>query len=82
MNSVLRCGFPTIPPQEIKRLNQLPTKPQISKAQLSTESEIARAICVSEPLGTTDRYRVFFVGHLLEVLCNLQYWNQSVLTAG
>ena len=81
MNAFQTTLLPTIPPKEIARLNHLPTKPQISKAQLSTESEIARAICVSEPLGTTDRYRVFFVGHLLEVMCNLQYWNRSVLTA-
>lgn len=80
MNAFQTMLLPTVPPLEIARLNHL-TKPQISELQLAIESEISRAIRVSEALGTTDRYRVFFVGELLEVMCNLQYWNRSVLTA-
>ena len=71
--------LPSLPPEEIRRINQL-EKHLIAGLNLDTRQEIARAMIVSEALAMTGRYRVFFVGDLLEVMCNLQYWNRSVLT--
>lgn len=71
--------LPSLPPEEIRRINQL-EKHLIAGLDLDASREIARAMIVSEALATAGRYRVFFVGDLLEVMCNLQYWNRSVLT--
>ncbi len=70
--------LPGLPPAEIHRINHL-GKDSIAAMNLDTRQEIDRAMIVSEPLAMTDRYRVFFVGDLLEVICNLQYWNRAVL---
>jgi len=70
--------FPTLAPHEIRRLNHL-DKRALMAMNLAPQREIARAMQVSEPLGTTDRYKVFFVGDLLDVICNLQHWNRSLL---
>ena len=71
--------LPALPPSEIHRINHL-EKRLIAELNLDTQQEINRVMTVSEPLAVTDRYRVFFVGDLLEVMCNLQYWNRAVLT--
>jgi len=71
--------FPSLPPAEIHRLNHL-SRQQLAELTLDAHWEIERAMQVSEPLGMTDKHRIFFVGDLLEVICNLQYWNRSVLT--
>ena len=71
--------LPGLPPEEIYRINHL-QRDSIGAMDLDTRQEIDRAMTVSEPLTTTGQYRVFFVGDLLEVMCNLQYWNRAVLT--
>ncbi len=71
--------LPGLPPEEIYRINHL-QRDSIGAMDLDTRQEIDRAMTVSEPLAMTDQYRVFFVGDLLEVMCNLQYWNRAVLT--
>ncbi len=71
--------LPHLPPGEIHRINHL-GKDAIAALNLDTCLEVERAMQISEPLCMTDRYRVFFVGDLLEVMYNLQYWNRAVLT--
>jgi hypothetical protein len=73
--------FPNIAPEEIKRLNHL-DKQTLAGSNLEPSREIARALEVSEPLVTTKEHRVYFVGDLLDVICNLRSWNGSVLTEG
>lgn len=79
MNAFQTTLLPNIAPVEIRRLNHL-DKRALAALNLEPRREIARAMQVSEPLGMTDRYRVFFVGDLLDVICNLQYWNRSLVT--
>ena len=79
MNAHQTLLLPQLAPSEIKRLNSLPLD-QLANESLDTRSELDRAICVSEPLTMTNEYRIHFVGDLLEVICNLQRWNQEVQT--
>ncbi len=69
--------LPQLPPDEIRRINHL-GKDAIAALNLDTCREIDRAMQISEPLAMTDRYRVFFVGDLLDVMCNLEYWNRAI----
>lgn len=71
--------LPHLGPAEIKRLNHLPLD-QLARESLDTRSELDRALSVSEPVATTDEYRIHFVGDLLEVFCNLQRWNRETKT--
>jgi hypothetical protein len=70
---------PHIPPQEIYRLNHL-DKQSLAGLNLEPNREIARALEVSEPVATTNGNRVYFVGGLLDVICNLRFWNRAILT--
>ena len=79
MNAFQTTLLPNISPVEIRRLNHL-NKRALAELNLEPQREIARALLVSEPLGATDRYRVFFVGDLLDVIFNLQHWNRALLT--
>lgn len=79
MNAHQTLLLPQLSPAEIKRLNHLPLD-QLAHESLNTRSELDRALTVSEPLAMTEEYRIHFVGDLLEVICNLQRWNQEVQT--
>ena len=79
MNAFQTTLLPGLPPAEIRRINQL-EKHLIAGLNLDARQEIARAMIVSEALAMKGRHSVFFVGDLLEVMCNLQYWNRSLLT--
>ncbi len=79
MNAFQTTLFPSLAPAEIRRLNHL-DKGALAELDLGPQREIARAMQVSEPLVTADRYRVFFVGDVLDVTCNLHSWNRSLLT--
>ena len=79
MNAFQTTLLPNISPADIPRLNHL-DKRALVELNLEPQREIARAMLVSEALETTDRYRVFFVGDLLDVIFNLQQWNRELLT--
>jgi hypothetical protein len=79
MNAHQTLLLPHVPPNEIKRLNHLPLN-ELTRESLDTRAEVERVLSVSEPLAMTDKYRIHFVGDLLEVICNLQRWNQELKT--
>jgi hypothetical protein len=71
--------FPSIAPDEIRRLNHLDGQ-TLARLKLEPSREIARALEFSEPVVATGTHRVYFVGDLLDVICNLRSWNRSVST--
>lgn len=79
MNAFQTILLPQFEPAAIKRLNHL-TREQLASESLDAQSELHRAILVSEPLAMTNDYRIHFVGDLLEVVRNLQRWNYEMTT--
>jgi hypothetical protein len=71
--------FPQLPPDEIKRLNHLELA-QLENLSLPVESEIERAIAISEPLMTMDECEIHLAGDLLIVFLNLRQWNDDLST--
>lgn len=81
MNAFQTVLLPQVSALEIKRLNHLDLK-SLSKENLFVEEEIKRALWVSEVVLTTSSHRIHFVGDMIEVLLNLQRWNQEISTPG
>lgn len=79
MNAHQTLLLPRLQPAEIKRLNHLSVD-QLSRETLDTRAELDRVLLISEPLTMTNDYRIHFVGDLLEVICNLQRWNDEMRT--
>jgi hypothetical protein len=79
MNAFHTTLLPSIAPDEIPRLNHL-DKHALAGLNLQPQREIARAIEISQPVVTTRQHRIYFVGDLLDVLCNLRHWNQQIQT--
>ncbi len=79
MNAFHTTLLPSIEPDEIRRLNHL-DKHALASLNLQPQREIARAIEISQPVVTTRKHRIYFVGDLLDVLRNLRHWNQQIQT--
>jgi hypothetical protein len=79
MNAFHTTLLPNVEPDEIRRLNHL-DKHALAGLNLQPQREIARAIEISQPVVTTREHRIYFVGDLLDVFCNLRHWNQQIRT--
>ena len=77
MNAFQTILFPHIPGSEIKRINHLALG-ALASENLAVREEIDRALTVVQPVLTTSRHRIHFVGDMLEVMLNLQQWNQDI----
>ncbi len=79
MNAFQTVLLPHKSPAEIKCLNHLsPTR--LAAENLDVKREIQRAISVSQVvLAASGRY-LHFVGHIREVMLNLQRWNEDLAT--
>ena len=74
--------FPTIPPADIKWLNHL-SLPELLAHSIDTDSELARALHIANPLSITDQYQLHYAGDLFDVFCNVKQWNDELAsTAG
>ena len=71
--------FPTLAPAEIKRLNHL-SAVELTTHAIDTESELARAFLIAQPLSSTEGYELHYAGDLLEVVCNVQRFNAELTT--
>jgi hypothetical protein len=65
--------------QEIRRLNHLAPDALIQEA-LNVQAEIERVLTVCYSLGQTDTMNIHFVANLMEVMFNLEQWNQDLAT--
>ena len=77
INAFQTTLFPSISGESIKRLNHL-SQDQLQQESLNVESEIERALSVSEVLVEDTEHRIYFTGNMLEVLLNLRRWNESI----
>lgn len=71
--------LPHTSPLEIKRLNYLTLDAMVTQA-IDVVSEIQRALTVSQSLTQTTGRNIHFAANLMEVMANLQQWNQDLLT--
>jgi hypothetical protein len=71
--------LPHTSPLEIKRLNHL-VRDCIAREVIDIESEIQRALTVSDSLLQTVAMDIHFVANLMEVMLNLNQWNHEVMT--
>lgn len=81
MNALQTALFPTLPPQEVKRLNHLALD-SLTREGPSVEPEIERVLAVSRPLLSLPGRRIHFVGELFEVMANLRQWNLELSGPG
>ena len=71
--------LPGTDPAEVKRLNHL-SQASLDQAMLPVETEIERAIAVTESLISMSNVDVHFAGDLLIVFLNLRRWNAELDT--
>jgi hypothetical protein len=71
--------LPTIAPDEIRRLNHLPIS-ELSTQLIDAETEISRAMLVSDAISSSKDYELHYAGDLFEVFSNVQRWNDEVTT--
>ena len=67
-------------PADIRRLNYL-VLDAIAGEALDVESEIERALLVSQSLAATATTNIHFVANLMEVVLNVHQWNRDLATA-
>src|SRR5262249_28816332 len=71
--------LPLVPPDEIRRLNQLPLNSLEGEA-IPVSEEIERLLALVTPVGHWGRLNVHYAGDLLDVLMNLRGWNEDLGT--
>ena len=69
--------LPACSGEAIKRLNHLGLA-ELKRDPVDVSPELERVLLLSEPLYDTGRYRLHFVGNLLEVMLNLRGWNAQI----
>jgi hypothetical protein len=69
--------FPSIDPDEIKRLNHLDIRALLTE-NLDVRAEVERAIIISLPSLTMPEFEIHLVGDLIEVMLNLRTWNREM----
>lgn len=73
--------FPQFSGEDVKRLNHT-TVEELKRASLSVETEIERALSVSEPIADSKGLRLHYAGDLLDVVLNAQRWNRQIEDTG
>lgn len=69
--------LPACSGEAIKRFNHLDLA-ELKRDPVDVSPELERVLLLSEPLHDTGRYRLHFVGNLLEVMLNLRGWNAQI----
>jgi hypothetical protein len=79
MNAFQTVLFPHLSGQDIKRLNHL--GPALLRNEgLDVRHEVERVFLVTVPFLQVPRFRVHFVGDILDVMLNAQRWNKDIST--
>ena len=69
--------LPACSGEAIKRLNHLGLV-ELKRDPVDVSPDLERVLLLCEPLYDTGRYRLHFVGNLLEVMLNLRGWNAQI----
>ena len=71
--------LPHLTGTEVKRLNTIGHE-ALRREVIPIESEIERAITISEPINTQKEQSIYLAGEPVQVLLNLRRWNDDIAT--
>lgn len=81
INAFQTVLFPSFSPSDVQALNHL-TLSNLLALHPSVEPEIDRAFSVCQPISEVHGRRIHLAGDLLDVVLNLQQWNQEMQDPG
>lgn len=71
--------LPHLTGAEVKRLNSIGYE-ALRREAIPIESEIERAIMISEPINTQQDQSIYLAGEPVQVILNLRRWNDDIAT--